>query len=312
MRFVLPPCPPVRTEDLPGMAQVRVIDGVTPSVTTLLAQEGEGRDNLIDPRFLDCLRTQPLVEFDWPQRAGPPHRFPRLHTDVSMVAAAFAVPLPELRPLLPQTARLKPARLTPWHGVLYVYACHHHRSGLGRYQELGVAVPMLLDRARAVPGWSLLRELLAVRQHPALGLYTLELAMDRQRPCEAGIRLHGLPGLVGHAEFALGSQTGLAGLELGGQRLAGLEVNAPRSYPQRVMDLSHHLFGIVDGRILRTRVSVLAEGYRGARGSAKVEFGGHPHFSRFAALKLLPRPLETRVCSRQNWIVGSPEDCGAA
>lgn len=308
MALTLPPCPAVRGEDLPGAARAQVIDGVVPSLTTLLAQESEGRDNPIDPQFFDCLRRQPLVEINGPQWSGPPSRFPRVHTDVSMVAAAFAVPLAELRPLLPATQRLKPARITPWHGVLYVYACHHHRSGLGRYQELGVAVPVLLDRPALLPSWSLLR----ARQQPQIGLLPLELAMDRQRPCETGIRLHGLPGLVGHAEFALGSQTGLASLELGGQRLAGLEVSAPRSYPQRVMDLSQNLFGIVDGRIFRTPMAVLAEGYRGARGSAKVEFGDHPRFARFAALQLLPRPLETRVCSRQNWIVGTPEDLGAA
>jgi hypothetical protein len=312
MALKLPPCPTVAARPLPGLPPPRLLAGEIPTLATQLVGQLEGRDNPIDPRFFESMGAQPLVEYAGVQPDDPPRRFPLPYTDVSMVSAAFAVPLSDLAPLLPATRRLRPARVTPWHAVLFVYACHHHRSGLGRYQELGIAVPMLLEKTRLLPGWSLLRELLSPGSSTALGFFPLEMPVDRQRPAATGIRLAGLPQMVAHAEFALGSQGGLANMELGGMRLAALEVSAPRSYPLRQMDLSFNTYSLLDGHLVRTRTAVLAEGYRGSRGIAKVEFGEHPRFARFRSLRLLSRPLETRVCPRQNWIVGSPEDLGPA
>jgi len=311
MSLLPPACPPSVANDLPGKVRARTRSGVVPTLETLLADEAEGRDNLIDPRLFAGLAQQPLVEYDWPGWYGPPNRFPMVYTDVSMVSAAFALPLSQLRPLLPPGTRLTPARVTPWHGLLMVFAFHHHRSGLGRYQELAIATPMFLDAPGRLSMWPLLRETLGAHD-PALGLYMLEMPVDRQRPCEAGIRLYGQPKIVAHAEFALGSQTGLASMEANGQRLAALEVTAPRTYLQRQMNLSFNSFSILEGRMIRSRYAVVGEGYRGARGSAKVAFGEHARFARFAALQLMQRPLETRVCARLNWIVGGPEDLGPA
>jgi hypothetical protein len=308
----LPALPPVLPVELPGKLRTRTREGVSPAPQTLLADEAEGRDNLIAPRLFDELASQPLVEIDWSGWYGPPNRFPMVHTDVSMVSAAFAVPLDRLRALLPQTARLAPARLTPWHGVLLVSAYHFHRGGLGRYQELNIATPMLLDMPRRLPAWSLLREALRGGQDPALGLFTLASAVDRARPRDVGVQLYGLPRLLAHAEFALGSQTGLASMEIDGQRLAALEVSAPRSYLQWQMNLSHNSFSILQGQVLRSRCTVVAEGYRGARGSAKVEFGEHPQYRSFRELPLLARPMETRICARLNAILGTPEPLGPA
>ncbi|AXQ29234.1 hypothetical protein D0B54_11280 [Solimonas sp. K1W22B-7] len=308
----LPGLPPVVPVELPGKLRARLREGVAPTPETLLADEAEGRDNLIEPKLFEALAAQPLVQVEWSGWYGPPNRFPLIHTDVSMVSAAFAVPLATLRPLLPPTTRLTPARITPWHGVLLVSANHVHRGGLGRYQELSIATPMFLDTPRRLPAWSLLREALRGGQDPALGLFTLESAVDRVRARDVGVQLYGLPRQLAHAEFALGSQTGLASMEADGHRLAALEVSAPRSYLQWHMDLSFNSFSILQGQVLRSRCAAVGEGYRGARGSAKVEFGDHPAYQRFGKLPLLARPMETRVCARLNWIVGTPELLGPA
>ncbi|HSW14807.1 MAG TPA: hypothetical protein VLI06_18325 [Solimonas sp.] len=312
MRKVLPACPPAIANKLPGKVRAHRREAVAPSLQTQLADEAEGRDNAVDPAFFDALAQQPLIEYDWPGWYGPPNRFPMVYSDVGMVAASFSVPLQQLRPLLPATSRLTPARVTPWHGLLMVMAYHVHRSGLGRYQQLAIATPMFLDTPRRLPAWPLLRESLRSGSDPALGLHILELPVDRQRPCEAAQRMYGHPSMVAHAEFALGSQTGLASMEAEGQRLAALEVSAPRTYLPLRMDLSFQTFSILGGHLVRTRHAALAEGYRGGRGNAKVAFGDHPRFARFRALQLMPRPLETRVCTRLNWIVGGPEDLGTA
>lgn len=308
----LPALPRVSPVELPGKLRARLKDGIAPSTQSLLADEAEGRDNLIAPKLVEGLAGQPLVEIDWSGWYGPPNRFPMLHTDVSMVSAAFAVPLASLRPLLPQTTRLTPARLTPWHGVLLISAYHVHRGGLGRYQELNIATPMLLDTPRRLPGWSLLREAFHGGRDPAVGLFTLGSTVDRARARDVGVLLYGLPRLLAHAEFALGSQTGLASMEIDGQRTAALEVSAPRSYLQWQMDLSHNSFSILQGQVLRSHSTIIAEGYRGARGNAKVEFGEHPQYLPFRGLPLLARPMETRICARLNAILGTPELLGPA
>lgn len=307
----VPAGPEAAFNDLPGKVRAHRLEGVDATLENLLAHETEGRDSLIEPRLFENLQQAP-VEYDWPSRSVPAPRFPMPYTDAGMVAASFAVPLADLRPLLPHSSRLAPARITPWHGLLTVFAFHHHRSGLGRYQELGVATPMLLDQPRAVPFWPLAFDARRSGSQRALGLYMLEMPCDRPRPAEVGERLYGLPRLLAHAEFALGSQTGLASMEVQGQRLAALEVSAPRSFLHRRLDLSFTMFSLLDGRVIRTRHAMVSDGYRGARGTAKVEFGEHPRFARLRALRLMHRPLETRVCSQLNMLVGGPEDLGPA
>ena len=307
----VPAVPAAAFNDLPGKVRARRLDGLEATLENLLAHETEGRDSLIEPRLFEHLGQAP-VEYDWPGRQAPAPRFPMPYTDASMVAASFAVPLADLRPLLPPSNRLSVARITPWHGLLTVFAFHHHRSGLGRYQELGIATPMLLDQPRAVPFWPLAFDARRSGSQSALGLFLLEMPCDRPRPAEIGTALYGLPRLLAHAEFALGSQTGLASMEIDGQRLAALEVSAPRSFLHRRLDLSFTTFSLLDGRVIRTRNAMITDGYRGARGTAKVEFGEHPRFARLRALRLMHRPLETRICSQLNMLVGGPEDLGPA
>jgi hypothetical protein len=307
----IPAAPGTACNDLPGGVRARRLDGVAASLENLLAGETEGRDSLIEPRLFEGLSGQPVIEYDWPGNRAAAPRFPMPYTDASMVAASFAVPLADLRPLLPATHRLSPARITPWHGLLTVFAFHHHRSGLGRYQELGIATPMLLDQPR-LPFWPLAFDARRAGSQTALGLYPLEMPCDRSRAAEAGLRLYGLPRLLAHAEFALGSQTGLASLEIDGQRLAALEVSAPRSFLHRRLDLSFTMFSLLEGRLIRNRHAMITDGYRGARGMAKVEFGEHPRFAPLRSLRLMHRPLETRVCSQLNLLVGGPEDLGPA
>ena len=54
---------------------------------------------------------------------------------------------------------------------------------------------------------------------------------------------------------------------------------------------------IIDGRVIRTRHAMISDGYRGARGTAKVEFGEHPRFARLRALRQRPGddPYSTRL-----------------
>lgn len=308
----LPRCPSVICNDLPGGVQARELQGETPSLTRLMRGETEGHDDLIDPDLFAGIARQPLVEYVWPEYQGPAPLFPMLSTDASLIAALYAVPLSEVRPYLPATARLRPARITPWHTGFMVFALDCRRSGLGRYHELGVAVPMLLDAPLRPPLWPLLRERLRPQPPSPLGWFSLELPVDRERSREAGTRLYGLPRLQAQAELALSAHSGLAGFRGDGQRMASLEVSAPQTFTARRMDLSFTTLSLLDDRIVRTCHATLAEGYRGPRGTAKLEFGEHPRFARFRSLTLTAKPLEIRVCPRLNGIVGGPQDMGRA
>jgi hypothetical protein len=70
------------------------------------------------------------------------------------------------------------------------------------------------------------------------------------------------------------------------------------------------MYSLLEGRIVRTRSSMVGEGYRGRRGTARLEFGEHRRAQRLARLELSRRPLEVSLLRRVNRIVWPPEDAG--
>lgn len=291
----------------------RSLPGVAPSLEGLLAHETEGRDDVIDPRFFAALDGRAVTERTWPGWEGPPNLFPMIYSDASLLSATWTLPVDEAAALLPPTERLTPMRLTPGRAALVVFAFDYRRGGLGAYRELGVAVPVLLDARRTPPLWPALRDRLKPGSHPRLGMYAVALPVDRPRACEAGIRLYGLPKLVGEAEFALNADGGRGAMTHDGRRMGDLSVrlaaNAPRA---KRLDLAFRTLSVLDGRIVRTRYAVVAEGYRGRDGWADFTPGEHPGFAPFHGLALSERPIEVRRVPRLNWIIEEPEDAGPA
>lgn len=210
---------------LPGGVSARVLAGEAPAVTRLMRGETQGRDNLLDPALFRKLDGHPLVEYGWPGWQHQANLFPMVYTDVGHLAAAYTIPVEQARALLPKTQRLTPIRLTPSKAVILFFAFDYRRGGLGAYHELGVAVPVLLDAPGAWPLIPALRDWFKPNSDPRLGMYAVELPVNAERACVAGIKLYGLPKRVGQSQVTVGAGGGQAHMDHQGKRMLDLRVS---------------------------------------------------------------------------------------
>jgi hypothetical protein len=294
------PPPGVRAQALDDCATLAgVMCGVPPD-----------HDDVVDPALLrQTLAAQPLTELRAPDPDGVGEqrvRFPLVATDASILGAMFSIPLEQAWALLPATERLVPVRATPKRAVASFFAWDVRRGGLGRYQEIGIAIPVVLDAAKvpsaAPPGnW----------RDPALGMYAVELPVSSARVAEVGRALSGLPHAVGETDVSVTQLGGTAGFALEGEEMARLDVRLNRWARHGRIDLSFQAYSLLGGRIIRQRYVSVGCGYRGRRGEAELRFGEHRRAQRLARLELSRRPLEVRALSRVNWISSPPEDLGS-
>lgn len=267
-------------------------------------------DDVVDPVFLrETLGAQPLTELTVADAAGEGEhvvRFPMVATDASIMGAVFSLPLEQAEALLPATERLVPVRATPHRAAVSFFAWSVRRGSMGRYHEVGVAIPVTLDPAKQpAPGpptnW----------RDPAIGLYAVELPVDVPLVARVGASLSGLPHAVGAADVAVDLRGGSASFRLDGEPMARLDVRLSRWARHRRLDLSFQAYSLLGGRVVRQRYVAVGDGYRGRRGEAELHFGEHRRAQRLARLELSRRPLEVRALPRVNWISSPPEDLGA-
>lgn len=261
-------------------------------------QADRTQPDVVDPLLLQRARQRESVDHG-------PVRFPVTATNASLLAAMFSVPLEQAWALLPATERLVPVRVTPRRAAIVFFAWEVRCSDLGPYREVGVALPVALDAPKATTPLppQLWRD-------PALGLYNVELPVDRLRCATIGSAVFGLPHVVGETALELGERGGSATFELDGRPMADLRIRLTRYPRERRHDLSFTTYSLLEGRILRTRVEAVGDGYRGRRGEARLSFGEHRRAQRLARLELSRRPLELRVLPRVNWVNWGPEDLG--
>ncbi len=296
--------------DLPGGVYTRLLEEQAPSLETLLARDTGGGDDVIQAGFFDPIGAQPLIEYRWSNWHYPPNLFPMVATDFSMLAASWSLPWEQARALLPSTSRIRPVRLLNGRAVIMFFAMDFRRGSLGPHREFGIAVPALLDGAHPAPAIPLFLDGLLATRLPGMCLYPVEVAVNQDRACVAGIKLFGLPKLVGTAGFEVAGLSGHASIAHNDRDMAELSVSAPGLRRARVRNLGFHGLSMLEGRLIRTTCECIGEGYRGMRGEAEIRFGDHPRYARFTELDLGPRPLEVRIFPRMNWIVWGPTDVG--
>ncbi|UGS37635.1 acetoacetate decarboxylase family protein [Capillimicrobium parvum] len=270
----------------------------------LLAGQG-GTDDIVDPALFGRLEGRPVLEVGGLGDGQDPVRLPIAVTSACTLGATFSIPLEQAWALLPATERLVPVRVTPRRAAITFYGTSVRRGGLGPYHELGVALPVLLDAERVpapLPP--------ALWRDPALGMYCAEMPVDSERSAIVGALLAGLPRVVGDTSVDISAKGGTARLSMDGRTMATIDVELSRWPRVRRHDLSHQIYSLLEGRIVRTRSSMVGEGYRGRRGAATVSLGDHRRAQRLARLELSRRPLEVSVLRRVNRILWAPEDIG--
>ncbi len=148
----------------------------------------------------------------------------------------------------------------------------YRRGGLGRYLEVGVALPVVLDRP-APPLVPALVESLRPGRYPGFGMHAVELPVNRARACEAGIRLYGLPKVVGEASCEISERGGSVSLSYEDRKMADLSVALGGEVGEpKLLRLPFTTHTVLDGRIVETRYETIAEGHlrrRGRRASSR-------------------------------------------
>jgi hypothetical protein len=297
------------TSPPPGVRARQLEESAT--LATVMAGMPPDHDDVVDPVLLrETLAAQPLTELTATDADGDggEHtvRFPLVATDASVLGAMFSIPLEQAWALLPATERLVPVRATPRRAAASFFAWRVRRGGLGPYQQIGVAIPVVLDAPKppspAPPSnW----------RDPAIGLYAVELPVDSASVARAGAALSGLPHVVGQADVEVDLRGGTASFALEDQPMARLDVRLGRWSHHRRVDLSFQAYSLLGGRLVRQRYVSVGDGYRGRRGEAELRFGEHRRAQRLARLELSRRPLEVRALPRVNWVSLPPEDLGA-
>ncbi len=301
------PLPPAATTLAALPPGVEGREAGEPATLAALLEGAPGADDIVDPALFASLADGPVVEVGGLGDGQDPVRFPLPVTRARTLGTMFSIPLEQAWALLPATERLVPVRVTPRRAAIGFYGLAIERGALGPYHELGVALPVLLDAERVpapLPP--------ALWRDASLGWYCAEMPVDTERSAVVGALLAGLPRVVGEADIDLHEKGAAARLRFDGRSMAQLDVQVSRWPRVRRHDLSHQIYSLREGRIVRTRVSVIGEGYRGRRGTAAVGFGDHRRAQRLARLELSRRPLEVSVLARLNRVIWAPEDAGPA
>jgi len=120
---------------------------------------------------------------------------PVFYPDIRMMTASFLAPLDRIRALLPST-RLKPYRVTPWHGIASVTCYCYRETDLGPYNEVGVGFPVTIDRETPVFTGIL-------RKTPAVAMtYTHRLPVTTEIARVVGAEFAGYPKFVADIAFS--------------------------------------------------------------------------------------------------------------
>jgi hypothetical protein len=119
---------------------------------------------------------------------------PVFYLDFMFMSVSILTPLKRLHAILP-SKRLKPYRITPWHGALSITAYQYRESDLGPYNELSISIPVTLDKETPIFTGSL-------RKMPEpLMAYVIHLPVTTEIAREVGAEFAGYPKFIADIEF---------------------------------------------------------------------------------------------------------------
>ena len=216
-------------------------------------------------RASDFFEGIPQVRAHWGDATVP---VPTFYQDTRVLSAMFLAPLQQVRNLLP-SRRLHPLRPTPWHGLVHIAGYEYRVCDLGPYNEVGISIPVSLDRPAPV----FTGLLLPPPAEP--DVHILHLPVTTEIACTLGVEFAAYPKFV--ADIAFSEQGDWVGCRVseGEQEILTLRVRKgqPKPFPRS----RAHAINARDGRLLRAMV-VYAEretAISRRRGDANIRLGDH-------------------------------------
>jgi hypothetical protein len=194
---------------------------------------------------------------------------PVFYPDMMLMTVSFLAPTERIKAILP-SKRLHPYRITPWHSLVSISAYMYRDCDLGPYNEIGIDVPVTLDRPTPLFAGSLRK----LPDEPMSYVHTLPVTTEIARV--VGAEFAGYPKFVAQIDFA--DEDGWIRCDLHDNdqhvlTLCGRKLDLSRAPRVRTYPLTQRR-----GYILRSEF-IGSEREMGASRSsedAKLELGDHP------------------------------------
>ena len=220
---------------------------------------------------------------------------PVFYQDIRFMSMSILAPVERIRAILP-SERMKPYRVTPWHGAISVTVYEHRESDMGPYNEVSIGAPITIDEKTPIFVGSL-------RRMPKVPLvYSQHLPVTTEIAREVGAEFAGYPKFIADIEFVEEGDWLTCKLEVDGQNvltLSGRKLELKRVPRYRINPVTYRR-----GYILRSEF-VVSERDMGSSKSGKdvkIELGGHRIAEEMRELKM-GRVLEYGYCPHTQGIL---------
>lgn len=220
---------------------------------------------------------------------------PLFYQDLMFLSVSMLAPMQRLKALLPSN-RMKPYRITPWHGVLSITAYAYRECDLGPYNEVSIAIPVTLDQQTPLFTGML-------RKMPAVPMpYILHLPVTTEIAREVGAEFAGYPKFIAEIAFVDDGNRLTCDLRADKQHVLSIGCQKPvlKRFPRyRVNPLTHRR-----GYLLRSELVIDEREMGRSRNGKEVKLalGRHPIAEALRGLKM-GRVLGYGYCPRAQAIL---------
>jgi hypothetical protein len=210
---------------------------------------------------------QQIKQVDIPWRSTK-ISLPVFYYDVSTLCVQFLASIKKVRQFLP-SGRMQPFRVTPWHCVVSISAFEYRNSDIGAYNEVSIAVPVILDESSPL----FIGTLNQVPKVPQVYIHHLPVTTEIAR--DLGVEFAGYPKFLAEIDFERDGKWVRCHLKQANQSILTLTAqegklqNVPRSRMQPIT--------VRSGYLLRCDLIVSERqqmGHQGAFG-VSLELGKH-------------------------------------
>ena len=220
---------------------------------------------------------------------------PLFYEDFMFMSVSILAPMEKLSALLP-SKRLKPYRITPWHGALSITTYGYRKCDLKPYNEVSIGIPVTIDKKTPLFTGSL-------RKIPEIPMpYLLHLPVTTEIALEVGAEFAGYPKFIADIEFAEAGNWLTCELKAEDKHvltLSGRKLQLDRVPRLRVNPLTSR-----GGYILRSEFIIserdMGESKNGK--DVKLDLGDHPIADELREMKL-GRVLGYAYCPRTQGIL---------
>ena len=204
---------------------------------------------------------------------------PVFYQDIRFMSVSVLAPIEGIKAILP-SRRMKPYRITPWHGAISITAYEYRECDIEPYNKVSIGVPVTIDEETPMFTGSL-------RRMPKVPMsYSHHLPVTTEIAREVGAEFAGYPKFIADIEFVEEGNWLICELKVDGQNvltLRGRKLDLKRFPRYRVSPITYRR-----GYILRSDF-VISERDMGNSKSGKyvrIELGEHRIAGELKELKL--------------------------